>query len=86
MGIPAAPDKLRGHPLHAKNWDIVVTYNDILVAAIECKSQVGSFGSNFNNRTEEAIGNAVDLWRTYEAGLVGTIKPMARIRLRVRAR
>ena len=66
---------LPGYYRRAKNWDIVVTYQDTLVAAIECKSQVGSFGNNFNNRTEEAIGNAVDLWRAYEAGLVGTVKP-----------
>jgi len=66
---------LPGYYRRTKNWDIVVTYKDILVAAIECKSQVGSFGNNFNNRTEEAIGNAVDLWRAYEAGLVGTTKP-----------
>lgn len=58
-----------------KNWDIVVTYKDVLVAAIECKSQVGSFGNNFNNRTEEAIGNAVDIWRAYEAGLLGNVRP-----------
>lgn len=68
IGIP-------GYYRRSKNWDIVVTYNDTLVAAIECKSQVGSFGNNFNNRTEEAIGNAVDLWRSYEAGLVGTVRP-----------
>lgn len=66
---------LPGYYRRAKNWDIVVTYRGILVAAIECKSQVGSFGNNFNNRTEEAIGNAVDLWRAYEADLVGAIKP-----------
>jgi hypothetical protein len=65
----------------AKNWDIVVTYGEVLVAAIECKSQVGSFGNNFNNRTEEAIGNAVDLWRAYEAGLVGAGSAVARVRL-----
>lgn len=41
---------LPGYYRRAKNWDIVVTYKDILVAAIECKSQVGSFGNNFNNR------------------------------------
>ncbi|NBO66847.1 MAG: restriction endonuclease, partial [Acidobacteria bacterium] len=35
-------------------------------AAIELKSQVGpSFGNNFNNRTEEAIGTAHDLWTAY---------------------
>jgi type II restriction enzyme len=66
---------LPGYYRRAKNWDIVVTYREMLVAVIECKSQVGSFGNNFNNRTEEAIGNAVDLWRAYEAGLVGTVKP-----------
>ncbi|MGW0230910.1 PaeR7I family type II restriction endonuclease [Actinopolymorpha singaporensis] len=58
-----------------KDWDVVVTYRDMLVAAIECKSQAGSFGRNFNNRTEEAIGSAVDLWRAYEAGLVGEVRP-----------
>lgn len=66
---------LPGFYRRAKNWDIVVTYEKILVAAIECKSQVGSFGNNFNNRTEEAIGNAVDLWRGYEAGYVGNVRP-----------
>lgn len=66
---------LPGFYRRAKNWDIVVTFEEILVAAIECKSQVGSFGNNFNNRTEEAIGNAVDLWRGYEAGYVGKVRP-----------
>lgn len=66
---------LPGYYRRVKNWDIVVTYNDILVAAIECKSQVGSFGNNFNNRTEEAIGNAVDLWRSYEGGFFGAVRP-----------
>jgi type II restriction enzyme len=66
---------LPGYYRRAKNWDIVVTYQDILVAAVECKSQVGSFGNNFNNRTEEAIGNAADLWRAYEAKLLGPIAP-----------
>lgn len=66
---------LPGFYRRAKNWDIVVTVGETLVAAIECKSQVGSFGNNFNNRTEEAIGNAVDLWRAYEAGYVGKVRP-----------
>jgi len=36
---------------------------------IEFKSQVGpSFGNNFNNRTEEALGNATDLWAAYREG------------------
>lgn len=66
---------LPGFYRRTKNWDIVVMYKGILVAAIECKSQVGSFGNNFNNRTEESIGNAVDIWRGYEAGLLGSIRP-----------
>lgn len=32
------------------------------IAAIELKSLLGSFGNNFNNRSEEAIGTAHDLW------------------------
>jgi hypothetical protein len=66
---------LPGYYRRTKNWDIVVTYKDTLVAAIECKSQVGSFGNNFNNRTEEAIGNAVDLWRAYDEGYLGDVRP-----------
>ena len=42
------------------------------IAAIELKSQVGpSFGNNFNNRTEEAIGTAHDLWTAYREGAFG---------------
>jgi hypothetical protein len=51
----------------SKDWDfIVLSPNNELIAAIELKSQVGSFGNNFNNRTEEAIGSAVDLWTAYK--------------------
>ena len=47
-----------------------------LVAAMEFKSQIGpSFGNNFNNRTEEAIGSASDLWAAYREG---AFKPSAR--------
>ena len=42
--------------------------NGQLVAAMEFKSQVGSFGNNFNNRTEEALGSATDLWAAYREG------------------
>lgn len=49
-----------------KKWDLLVVHNKKLVAALEFKSQVGpSFGNNFNNRCEEAIGNATDLWTAY---------------------
>ncbi|MCE2464379.1 MAG: restriction endonuclease [Dehalococcoidia bacterium] len=52
-----------------KEWDIVVVVNGELLAAVELKSQVGpSFGNNFNNRTEEAMGSALDLWTAYREG------------------
>ena len=38
------------------------------MATVEFKSQVGSFGNNFNNRIEEALGNAVDLHTAYREG------------------
>lgn len=55
-----------------KNWDLLVVSKNKLVAAIEFKSQVGpSFGNNFNNRVEEAIGNAVDVLTTFREGVFG---------------
>jgi hypothetical protein len=49
-----------------KEWDLLVVRDRTLVAAIEAKSQVGpSFGNNFNNRTEEAMGSALDLWTAF---------------------
>ncbi len=44
-----------------------------LIVAIEAKSQVGpSFGNNFNNRTEEAMGSALDFWTAYREGAFHT--------------
>lgn len=55
-----------------KKWDLVALSKRQLVCALEFKSQVGpSFGNNFNNRSEEAIGNAVDLWTAYREGRFG---------------
>jgi len=52
-----------------KSWDLVVVAEGNLLAVIEFKAQVGpSFGNNFNNRTEEALGNATDLWAAYREG------------------
>ena len=49
-----------------KEWDLLVVKEEALIGAIEAKSQVGpSFGNNFNNRTEEAIGSALDLWTAF---------------------
>lgn len=58
-----------------KKWDLLVVVEGCLIAAIEFKSQVGSFGNNFNNRTEEAVGSASDLWAAYREG---AFKPSAR--------
>jgi len=54
-----------------KEWDILVVVRGRLLAAIELKSQVGSFGNNFNNRTEEALGVACDTWTAYRQGAYG---------------
>lgn len=51
-----------------KQWDLLVVADGQLLATVEFKSQVGSFGNNYNNRTEEAIGNAVDLRTAYRDG------------------
>jgi len=60
--------ELPGYFRPTKQWDLIVIRDGKLLACVEFKSQVGSFGNNFNNRTEEALGNAVDLWRAYEKG------------------
>ena len=51
-----------------KEWDLIALFDGVLLAVVEFKSQVGSFGNNFNNRTEEAIGNAMDLSTAYREG------------------
>ncbi|MGO9317263.1 MAG: PaeR7I family type II restriction endonuclease [Terracidiphilus sp.] len=51
-----------------KQWDLLVVVDGKLIAAMEFKSQVGSFGNNFNNRTEESLGSATDIWTAYREG------------------
>lgn len=68
--------ELPGYYRPEKKWDLVVLHEDQLAAAIEFKSQVGpSFGNNFNNRTEEAIGSASDIWVAYREGRFGATRP-----------
>lgn len=72
--------ELPGFYRPTKQWDIVVVRNTTsgnkqLIAAIELKSQVGSFGNNFNNRTEEAMGSSLDLWTAYRDGAFGENRP-----------
>jgi type II restriction enzyme len=63
---------LPGYFRPTKLWDLLVINEGRLIAAVELKSQVGpSFGNNFNNRTEEAIGTAHDLWTAYREGAFG---------------
>ncbi|MBX3426501.1 MAG: restriction endonuclease [Pirellulales bacterium] len=68
--------ELPGYYRAEKSWDLLVVVEGRLLAVVEFKAQVGpSFGNNFNNRTEEALGNAADLWAAYREG---AFKPSAR--------
>ena len=63
---------LPGYYRPTKMWDLLVVRDSRLIAAIELKGQAGpSFGNNFNNRTEEAMGSALDLWTAYREGALG---------------
>ncbi|UVC15293.1 PaeR7I family type II restriction endonuclease [Mesorhizobium onobrychidis] len=67
---------LPGYFRPTKLWDILIISKGHLVAALEFKSQVGpSFGNNFNNRAEESIGTAVDLWTAYRESAFGEDVP-----------
>ncbi|MCK5100207.1 MAG: restriction endonuclease, partial [Desulfobacteraceae bacterium] len=60
---------LPGYFRPTKNWDLVAVIDGELIASIEFKSHVGpSFGNNFNNRVEEALGSATDIWTAYREG------------------
>lgn len=63
---------LPGYFRPTKLWDSLVMFKGELIVAIELKSQVGpSFGNNFNNRAEEAIGTAHDFWTAYREKAFG---------------
>jgi hypothetical protein len=65
--------ELPGYFRPTKQWDFLVVVKGQLVAGLEAKSQVGpSFGNNFNNRTEEAMGSALDLWTAFRERALGT--------------
>ena len=64
--------ELPGYYRSEKKWDLIVVSQGQLVTAMEFKSQVGpSFGNNFNNRSEEAIGSATDIWVAFREGRFG---------------
>lgn len=73
--IHASTKTLPGYFRPTKDWDLIVKVQGDLVAVIEVKAQVGSFGNNCNNRFEEGIGNAVDFWAAFREG---TYRPSAR--------
>lgn len=67
---------LPGYYRARKQWDLVVVWQGVLVAAIEFKSQVGSVGKNFNNRFEEALGTATDTDTAHlKNGTYGQVAP-----------
>ncbi|RFS87213.1 type II site-specific deoxyribonuclease [Actinomadura spongiicola] len=68
--------ELPGYYRPQKQWDLVVSHGNTLVAAFELKALGGpSFGNNYNNRVEEALGSAVDLRRAVLADLYSGEKP-----------
>jgi hypothetical protein len=68
--------ELPGYYRAEKKWDLIVVSGGQLVLAMEFKSQVGpSFGSNFNNRSEEALGSASCLWTAFREGRFGKSAP-----------
>lgn len=81
-GIPAtaihtrsADVVLPGYFRATKNWDVLVIHRRRLLAVFEFKSQVGSLGKNGNNRSEEVIGAAADLWVAHNQGVFSEIPP-----------
>ena len=69
VSIEAKATTLPGYFRATKDWDLIVVSEGMLIASIEFKAQAGpSFGNNFNNRVEEAIGSATDLWTAFREG------------------
>ncbi len=67
--IHTASTTLPGYFRPTKNWDLVAVIDGQLLASIEFKAHIGpSFGNNFNNRVEEALGNSTDLLTAYREG------------------
>lgn len=64
--------ELPGYFRATKKWDLIVVSEGQLVLAMEFKSQAGkSIGNNVNNRSEEAVGSAKDIWTAYREGRFG---------------
>lgn len=71
LGVPEECILIKGNHIPgffrpSKDWDfLIMSPKKQLIAVVELKSQVGSFGNNFNNRTEEAVGSAIDFWTAF---------------------
>jgi hypothetical protein len=64
--------ELPGYYRATKKWDLIVVSHGQLVLAMEFKSQAGkSIGNNINNRAEEAVGSAKDIWTAFREGRFG---------------
>lgn len=64
--------ELPGYFRATKKWDLIVVSEGQLVLAMEFKSQAGkSIGNNVNNRSEEAVGSAKDIWTAFREGRFG---------------
>ena len=79
-GIPARLIDVKRRPIAGyfrrdKNWDIVVMVADRVVGIVELKSMAGNSGKNYNNRTDEALGQAVDVWKAVEREIIRPLRP-----------
>jgi hypothetical protein len=64
--------ELPGYFRATKKWDLIVVSEGQLALAMEFKSQAGvSIGNNVNNRSEEAVGSAKDIWTAFREGRFG---------------
>jgi hypothetical protein len=64
--------ELPGYFRATKKWDLIVVSDGQLILAMEFKSQAGkSIGNNVNNRSEEAVGSANDVWTAFREGRFG---------------
>jgi len=68
--------EIPGYFRPTKKWDMLIFHGNLLLAAIEFKSQRGpSFGNNLNNRSEEAVGTASDALVAYRESAFGAKAP-----------
>ena len=76
VGLRRGAIALPGYYRPSKQWDLVVTHEGDVVAAIEFKSHMGltQLGKNYNNRKEEAIGSATDFWASWRSMKYGEDK------------